>query len=44
MPADDHAKMLTDGMLLDESEPFGALIERCVQLEARANAPRSRHN
>ncbi len=36
--ADDYAHMLADGMLLDESEPFEALMERCATIEARANA------
>ncbi len=40
--ADDYAKMLADGMLLDENEPFDALMERCAAIEARANAPRPR--
>ncbi len=39
--ADDHAKMLADRMLLDEGEPFYALMERCAAIEARANAPGS---
>ena len=34
--ADDYAKMLADGMLLDENEPFDALMERCAAMEARA--------
>lgn len=38
--ADDHARMLADGMLLDENEPFDELIERCAAIEARANTPR----
>ena len=38
--ADDYAKMLADGMLPDEHEPFDALIERCAAIEARANARR----
>ncbi len=38
--ADDYSKMLADGMLLDESEPFDTLMERCVAIETRANAPR----
>ncbi len=38
--ADDYARMLADGMLLDESESFDALMERCAQIEAQANAPR----
>ena len=35
--ADDYAKTLADGMLLDENEPFDALMERCAAIEARAN-------
>ena len=35
--ADDYARMLADGMLLDENESFGALMERCAAIEARAN-------
>ena len=38
--ADDYARMLADGMLLDDSEPFEALMERCAAIEARANASR----
>ena len=37
--ADDYARMLADGMLLDESESFDALMERCAGIEARANGP-----
>lgn len=33
----DYARMVGDGMLLEEAEPFDALIERCADLEARAN-------
>ena len=36
--ADDYARMLADGMLLDETEPFDALMERCAAIETRANA------
>ena len=35
--ADDYARMLADGMLLDESETFAVLMERCAALEERAN-------
>lgn len=42
--ADDYAKMLADGMLLDESEPFDALLEQCAAIEAHANADRPRDN
>ena len=35
--ADDYKKMLDSGMLLDESETFDALMERCALIEARAN-------
>ncbi len=37
MLADDCAKMLADGMLLDKSEPFDALMERCTLLEVRTD-------
>ncbi len=40
--SDDYARMLADGMLLDENEPFDALMERCAAIEACANAARSR--
>ena len=42
--ADDYGRMLAGGMLLDDSEPFDALMERCAAIEARANTagPRSR--
>ena len=40
--ADDYARMLADGMLLDENEPFDALMERCAAIEARANTAGSR--
>lgn len=36
--SDDYARMLSDRMLLDEGEPFDALMERCAAIEARANA------
>ena len=39
--ASDYEKMLADGMLLDVSEPFEALMERCAAIEARANGLRS---
>ena len=35
--ADDYRAMLGDGILPDDSEPFEALIERCADIEARAN-------
>ena len=35
--ADDYAKMLSDGMLLDDEERFEALMERCADIQARAN-------
>ncbi len=35
--ANDYARMLADGMLLDEDESFEALMERCAAIEARAN-------
>ena len=35
--ADDHTRMLADGLLPDDGESFEALIERCTDIEARAN-------
>ena len=35
--ADDYGRMLSDGMLLAEEEPFEDLIKRCSDIEARAN-------
>ena len=35
--ADDYARMLADGMLLDEDEPFDSLMEHCASIETRAN-------
>ena len=35
--ANDYARMLADGMLLDADEPFDELMERCAAIEARAN-------
>ena len=40
--ADDYARMLADGMLLEDTEPFDALMERCAAIEAQANAAGSR--
>lgn len=34
----DYGRMVDDGMLLEDAEPFGVLMERCADLEARANA------
>ena len=33
----DYDRMSTDGMLLDEREPFDTLMKRCADLETRAN-------
>ena len=35
--ADDYARMLADGMLLDDSESFDRLMDRCALIEVRAN-------
>ena len=35
--ADDYGKMLADGMLLDDGESFASIIDRCSDLEKRAN-------
>jgi len=32
--------MLAEGMLLDDGEPFDAVMERCAGIEARANTVR----
>ena len=37
--ADDYARMLADGMLLDSDGSFDTLMERCAAIEARANVP-----
>jgi len=34
----DYKKMADDGILLDDAEAFTALIQRCADLERRANA------
>ena len=35
--ADDYGRMLADGLLLDDGEPFESIIDRCADLETRAN-------
>ena len=35
--ADDYDRMLTDGMLLDDEERFDGLMERCADIQRRAN-------
>lgn len=34
---EDYRKMVEDGMLFENAEPFGVMIERCALLEAGAN-------
>jgi hypothetical protein len=34
--AEDYRKMVDDGLLLDEAEPFDVLIERCREVERTA--------
>ena len=36
--AEDYARMIDDGLLLDEAEPFDALMAHCADVTARANA------
>ena len=36
--ADDYERMVRDGVLHDDHEPFSELMERCADIEARANA------
>ncbi len=33
----DYARMVEDGLLFDDAEPFDALMARCADIEARAN-------
>ena len=35
--ADDYARMVDDGLLLDDAEPFGALMDCCRAIADRAN-------
>ena len=35
--ADDYDRMLSDGMLLDDEERFDGLMERCADIQERAN-------
>jgi hypothetical protein len=41
--ARDYATMLPTGMLLDDDEPFDTVMERCAQIEERANAFHADH-
>jgi hypothetical protein len=36
--AEDYARMVEDGLLLDDAEPFDALLERCRALADKVNA------
>lgn len=36
--AEDYARMVDDGLLLDEGEPFDMLMERCADITVRANS------
>jgi hypothetical protein len=36
--ADDYQRMVEDGLLLDEAEPFDVLLARCGEIEAQARA------
>jgi hypothetical protein len=35
---DDYARMVEDGLLFDDAEPFDMLMGRCADIAARANA------
>lgn len=35
---EDYARMVEDGLLLADAEPFEALMERCAEIAARANS------
>jgi hypothetical protein len=34
---EDYARMVEDGLLLEDAEPFEALMARCADIAARAN-------
>ncbi len=40
--AGDYERMVTDGLLLDDAEPFDALLTRCAGIEQLANAAADR--
>lgn len=35
---EDYARMVEDGLLLEDAEPFETLMERCAEIAARANS------
>jgi len=37
--SEDYRRMVEDGLLFDEAEPFSELLEKCRQIEDRANQP-----
>jgi hypothetical protein len=39
--AADYQHMVDDGLLFDDAEPFGALLDRCRAIQEKANATRS---
>jgi hypothetical protein len=39
---EDYARMVEDGLLLDDAEAFERLMARCADIEARANQPADR--
>ena len=40
----DYARMLEDGLLFDDAEPFEKLLDQCKALEARANKSAQQHH
>jgi hypothetical protein len=40
--ADDYERMVSDGLLLDDAEPFDELMAQCLKLEELANSSRER--
>ena len=36
--ADDYQRMIDDGLLLDDAEPFDVLLQRCQALAFKVNA------
>ncbi|NKB55038.1 MAG: nucleotidyl transferase AbiEii/AbiGii toxin family protein [Alphaproteobacteria bacterium] len=39
--AEDYRRMIEDGLLLDEAEPFEVLLQRCRDIERHANSRKS---
>ncbi len=42
--AADYQHMVDDGLFFDDAEPFEALLDRCREIQAKANAIRLQEN